>query len=95
MIVLQTIGAAALAMAIGLLFMGIGRIITARLQRRVGPPIWQCYVDVIKCFARTSTSHHFVMDLGSMMGLAGLVAAAMFMQVTGMLIVRKILRIKI
>ncbi len=85
MIVLQTIGAAALAMAIGLLFMGIGRIVTARLQRRVGPPVWQCYIDVVKCFSRKSTSHHFVMDLGSIMGLAGLVAAAMFMPVAGWL----------
>ncbi len=85
MIVLQTIGAAALAMAVGLLFMGVGRIITARLQRRIGPPVWQCYIDIVKCFSRQSTSHHFVMDLGSIMGLAGLVAAAMFMPVAGWL----------
>lgn len=85
MIVLQTLGAAFLAMAAGLLFMGVGRIITARLQRRVGPPVWQCYLDVVKCFARHTTSHHYVMDLGSMMGLAGLVAAAMFMPVAGWL----------
>jgi len=73
------------AMAVGLFFMGVGRQISARLQRRVGPPLWQPYVDVIKCFARRSTSHHFIMDLGSMMGLAGLVAAATLLPVAGWL----------
>jgi NADH-quinone oxidoreductase subunit H len=85
MAVLKTLLAAFSALAVGLLFMGIGRFITARLQRRVGPPVWQCYVDVIKCFARRSTSHHFIMDLGSLMGLAGLVAAATFLPVAGWL----------
>jgi len=71
------------AMAVGLLFMGIGRKLTARLQRRYGPPFWQSYIDVIKCFSRNSISHHYIMDLGSMMGLAGLLAAAMFVPVAG------------
>jgi NADH-quinone oxidoreductase subunit H len=85
MVVLKSIGVAFAAMVIGLLFMGIGRKVTARLQRRYGPPFWQSYIDVIKCFARESISHHFIMDLGSMMGLAGLVAAAMFVPVAGLL----------
>jgi NADH-quinone oxidoreductase subunit H len=85
MIVLKVLLAAAAALGIGLLYMGIGRKITARLQRRIGPPFWQYYIDIIKCFARRSTSHHFIMDLGSMMGLAGLVAAAMFLPVAGWL----------
>jgi len=83
--VLQVLLAAFVAMAIGLLFMGIGRKLTARLQRRYGAPFWQSYIDVIKCFARKSTSHHYIMDLGSMMGLAGLVAAAMFVPIAGWL----------
>jgi NADH-quinone oxidoreductase subunit H len=85
MVVLNTLLASAAAMIIGLLFMGIGRKITARLQRRIGPPFWQSYIDVIKCFSRHSTSHHFIMDLGSMMGLAGLLAAALFLPVAGLL----------
>jgi NADH-quinone oxidoreductase subunit H len=68
-------------MAVGLLFMGFGRRFTAKFQRRYGPPIWQSYLDVVKCFARRSISHHYIMDLGSVMGLAGLVAAAMFLPV--------------
>ncbi len=85
MVVLKSILIAFVAMAMGLLFMGIGRKVTARLQRRYGPPFWQSYIDVIKCFARESISHHFIMDLGSMMGLAGLVAAAMFVPIAGLL----------
>jgi NADH-quinone oxidoreductase subunit H len=85
MAVLSSILAGSGAAALGLLFMGIGRKATARLQRRYGPPFWQSYLDVIKCFARRTISHHFIMDLGSMMGLAGLVAAAMFVPVAGRL----------
>lgn len=85
MSVLRALLAGSAAMAVGLFFMGVGRVITARLQRRVGPPVWQPYLDVIKCFARRSISHHFIMDLGSMMGLAGLVAAATLLPVAGWL----------
>jgi len=85
MVVLNILSAGFAAVFFGLLFMGIGRKLTARLQRRYGPPFWQSYIDVIKCFARRSISHHFIMDLGSMMGLAGLVAAAMFVPIAGWL----------
>jgi NADH-quinone oxidoreductase subunit H len=85
MIVLKSILAALAALFFGLLFMGIGRKLTARLQRRCGAPFWQSYIDVVKCFSRHSTSHHYIMDLGSMMGLAGLVAAALFVPIAGWL----------
>ena len=85
MIILKSLGYAFIVMIVGLLFMGIGRKLTARLQRRYGSPFWQSYIDVIKCFARKSISHHFIQDLGSMMGLAGLVAAAMFVPLAGWL----------
>ena len=85
MAVAASIGTGFAAMAVGLLFMGIGRKLTARLQRRYGAPFWQSYIDVIKCFSRKSISHHWIMDLGSMMGLAGLLAAAMFVPVAGRL----------
>jgi NADH-quinone oxidoreductase subunit H len=70
-----------LVMGVGLLFMGLGRRFTARFQRRLGPPVWQSYVDVIKLFGRKSISHHYIMDMGSVMGLAGLLAAAVFVPV--------------
>ncbi len=85
MVVLTSLFLAFSAMVAGLLFMGIGRKLTARLQRRYGPPFWQSYIDVIKCFSRNSISHSYIQDLGSMMGLAGLIAAAMFVPVAGWL----------
>jgi NADH-quinone oxidoreductase subunit H len=78
---LKVLAHAFFIMAVGLLFMGLGRRFTAKFHRRYGPPVWQSYIDVVKCFARKSISHHFIMDLGSVMGLAGLVAAAMFLPV--------------
>ena len=74
----QLLGVSFLAMAIGLLLMGLGRQFTARLQRRVGPPFYQAYIDVLKCFSKGSITHGFVMDLGSIMSLAGLLATAYY-----------------
>lgn len=85
MVILKCLLYSFVVMAVGLLFMGIGRKLTARLQRRYGPPFWQSYIDVIKCFSRRSISHHYIMDLGSLMGLGGLLAAAMFVPMAGWL----------
>jgi formate hydrogenlyase subunit 4 len=41
-----------LATPIGLLFMGIKRKLMARMQNRIGPPIWQPFYDVIKLFQK-------------------------------------------
>ncbi len=72
------LGVSFLAMGIGLLLMGLGRQFTARLQRRVGPPFYQAYLDVLKCFSKSSITHGFVMDLGTIMSLAGLIATAYY-----------------
>jgi len=74
----QLLGVSFLAMGIGLLLMGLGRQFTARLQRRIGPPFFQAYLDVLKCFSKTSITHGFVMDLGTIMSLAGLIATAYY-----------------
>ncbi len=73
------------AIFIGLLFLGIGRKLTARLQKRYGPPFYQSFIDVIKLLSRKSITHHFVMDMGSIMGFAGLVATALFVPFAGIL----------
>jgi len=41
-----------LAPLVGGLLAGVDRILTARLQGRVGPPIWQPFFDVRKLFAK-------------------------------------------
>jgi len=39
---------------VGGLISGLDRIITARLQGRIGPPVWQAYYDVIKLMSKES-----------------------------------------
>jgi len=83
MIVVKFIIFSALSVAIGLLFMGIGRKYTARIHRRYGPPFWQSYIDVIKLFSKKSISHNWVMDFGIMMGLAGILGTIAFVPIAG------------
>ncbi len=70
---------------VGLLFIGLGRIITARVQRRIGPPFYQQFIDVIKLLARESIWHHWIMTLGSIMALGGLIATMVHVPVAGWL----------
>ncbi len=70
-----------MSIAVGLLFMGLARKFTARIHRRYGPPFWQSYIDVIKLFSKRSISHNWIMDLGIMMGLAGILATIAFVPV--------------
>lgn len=75
---IRFLGASMLPIMVGLLFMGLGRIWRARIQQRVGPPFYQGYIDVIKCFSKTSITHNWIMDMGTIMALAGLIAASYF-----------------
>jgi len=38
--------------ALGGVISGLDRILTARLQARIGPPVWQPYFDVLKLFGK-------------------------------------------
>lgn len=81
MIVMKYLAFALTSIIVGLLFMGIGRKYTARIHRRYGPPFWQSYLDVVKLFSKKSISHHWVMDFGVMMGLAGILATIAFLPI--------------
>ncbi|AEM77556.1 respiratory chain complex I subunit 1 family protein [Thermoanaerobacter wiegelii] len=80
---IRVFGYSLFAIFIGLLFMGIGRKIIARIQLRLGPPFYQAFLDVGKLFARKSITHNFVMDLGMIMSLAGLLSTMLFVPVAG------------
>lgn len=71
------------SMLIGLIFMGIGRKIAARVHLRYGPPFYQCIIDVVKLFSRKSFTHNFVMDLGMVMSLAGLIGTMLYIPIAG------------
>jgi len=71
------------AILIGLIFMGIGRKVTARVHLRYGPPFYQSIMDVIKLLSRKSITHNFVMDLGMVMSLAGLIGTMLYVPIAG------------
>jgi NADH-quinone oxidoreductase subunit H len=68
----------------GHLFLGIARKVTARIHRRVGPPLIQQYIDVMKLFGkRESTTHGWVQDMGALFAVIGVIVAALFIPIGG------------
>ncbi|MFW5685961.1 MAG: respiratory chain complex I subunit 1 family protein [Spirochaetota bacterium] len=83
---LTRIGYAALTTFIlfnyGLILMASMARITARVQGRIGIPLWQPYLDIIKNNAkRTSISHGLMFYLGPVFRLAGGIGTLMFIPV--------------
>ena len=73
---LVRIGYAALSLLFivnyGLLLMGIVTRIVARVHGRIGPPIWQPYINIAKTLAmRTAVSHGVMFYLGPVFRLSG------------------------
>jgi NADH-quinone oxidoreductase subunit H len=66
----------------GLILMASMARITARVQGRIGIPLWQPYLDIIKNNAkRTSVSHGLMFSLGPVFRLAGGLGTLMFIPV--------------
>ena len=67
------------AYAVGFLYYGLYRNITARFQRRFGPPIWQSFMDSIKFFFKEeSTSHGWMFYLGPIIMMTGAILTLFF-----------------
>ncbi len=60
--ILGTLGFAILAPIIGCLLAGLDRIISARMQGRVGPPLLQPFYDVRKLFEKERVTVNGVQD---------------------------------
>ncbi|MEA3559327.1 MAG: NADH-quinone oxidoreductase subunit H [Candidatus Thermoplasmatota archaeon] len=68
----------------GHLFLGIARKVTARIHRRIGPPVLQQFIDVMKLFGkRESTTHSWVQDMGALFAVIGVFASALFIPIGG------------
>ncbi len=66
----------------GILLMGTTARIRARVQGRIGIPVWQPYIDIIKNNAkRTQISHGVMFYLGPVFRLAGGIGTLMFIPV--------------
>ncbi|GAB6045163.1 hydrogenase [Caminibacter profundus] len=75
------------ALSLGVLMLSLERIIVARLQGRIGPPIYQNFIDIIKLFnkeilipkdAKTS-----VFKYASIIGFAGMLVMLYFIPIPG------------
>jgi NADH-quinone oxidoreductase subunit H len=74
-----------LAFVIGTAMVLMMRKIAARMQRRVGPPIFQPFYDIIKFYGkRTQTSHGLIHDIGIVMAVGGYVASETLLPMPGM-----------
>jgi len=76
--VIQIILLPIVALAIGMLFLGLYRKIMARIQWRYGPPLVQPVIDIIRLFSQRGTSHGTVFDLGLVLSLSGALAVILF-----------------
>ncbi len=66
-----------IAFFVSLSLEGIGRKVTARIQRRIGPPWYQNFIDVFKALSKHPFSHGWIFDFGVIMALGGVMATTM------------------
>jgi len=75
------------ALALGLFLKGMDRKVLARLQRRVGPPLWQPVLDVIKLMSKETliptTANEVAFRLAPVLGLTGALVTAAIMPIGG------------
>ncbi|MFT5659753.1 MAG: NADH-quinone oxidoreductase subunit H [Sulfurimonas sp.] len=79
MIVLDSLLMFIIAYLTGFLYYGLYRNITARFQKRFGPPVWQSFFDSIKFFTKdNSTSHGWMFYLGPVIMMSGAIMTLLF-----------------
>lgn len=75
------------AIVVGLFLMGIDRKIVARIQRRVGPPIFQPFIDLVKLARKEvvvpETAHLQAFRLAPLLGFAGMMVAVTLIPIAG------------
>jgi formate hydrogenlyase subunit 4 len=75
------------AIALGLILLGIDRKVYARLQRRVGPPLYQPFIDIVKLVRKEmvipKTAHFGAFMLSELIGFAGMLVAVLLIPISG------------
>lgn len=77
--ILQAVILPVVALAIGLFFLGLYRVLMARIHWRYGPPLTQPLIDIIRLLYQRGNSHGVLFDLGLVLSLAGAVAIVLFL----------------
>ncbi len=73
-----------LAICVGLLFGGIARKVTARIQNRVGPPVYQNFIDVGKLLMKKSNiRHNWIFDFAPVFALSGVIMILLYLPMGG------------
>jgi NADH-quinone oxidoreductase subunit H len=74
-----------IAFVVGLMMVLMMRKISARLQRRIGPPFFQPIYDIVKLYGKdTQISHGLIHDIGIVMAVGGYIGAELLLPVPGM-----------
>jgi len=82
MILLELFVILVIAYALGFLYYGLYRNITARFQRRFGPPVYQSFVDSIKFFLKKdSVCHGWMFYLGPIIMMSGAIMTLFFIPI--------------
>ena len=72
-----------IAFVVGVFFLGASRKITARIQRRYGPPIYQPVIDVVKLLTQESISHGVLFQLGVVLSVTGSILTVLLIPLGG------------
>jgi len=84
MVVMWNIILPLMALLVAVFFLGLSRKVTARIQRRHGPPIYQPVIDIVKLFSQDEhVSHGVLFDLGILMALGGSLVTVLFIPAGG------------
>ncbi|HEX2945483.1 MAG TPA: complex I subunit 1 family protein [Clostridia bacterium] len=75
------------AIMLGMLLMGVDRKLYARIQRRVGPPLYQPFIDLVKLLQKEilvpQTANYTVFRAAPLIGFIGMLAAAVMIPISG------------
>ncbi len=71
-----------LAFVVGVFYGGFVRKITARVQNRVGPPVYQNFLDIVKLYSKRTAVHHgWMQHLGPAFAITASVTSLMFIPI--------------
>ena len=71
-----------IAFVVGMFYMGFNRKITARIQNRVGPPVYQNFLDVTKLWSKkTAINHGFMQHVAPLWMIATSITTLMFIPI--------------
>jgi len=80
--ILGAFATALLAFSVGMLFGGLRRKVTARVQNRVGPPIYQNFIDLVKLQSkRSNVAHGFMGHLAPVWIIIAAMTVLMFIPI--------------